>query len=221
MNSQTAPIKKEIDLVILTDSNFNHIDYKKLWTLRNSERKRCSTLRDVETFIENTNITDMHHILVSTGVNDIDHINGVQVFNKISHIIHQIRTKYPTVKIIFSEITPRNDDKDGEVIVCNRMLNSYANTQTDIFIAHHENLRDETFSLYRDNKHICDRNIPKFAANLKNALRRAYGIETSSIGASRVPYRYRNYGSPTTGNFIIEIEKKNMIIPYYDILIMV
>ena len=171
--------KKEIDLLICYDSNFKHIDYRQLWRTQGSERQRCATLTDVDRLLNTTDITDLKYIMVSTGVNDIDDMNGIQVFNKASHVIHNIKVKYPEIKIIFSEITPRNDDRDHEVINCNKMLNEYAATQENVFVAKHENLRDESYSFFRDVKHIKEIKIPRFAANLKIALRKAHGIDSS------------------------------------------
>ena len=48
-----------------------------------------------------------------------------------------------------SELTPRNDEKDCKVILCNRMLNSYARTQENIYMVDHSNLRDP-YSKFRD-----------------------------------------------------------------------
>ena len=93
------------------------------------------------------------------------------MFNNICNIINQIKTKYPDIKIILCEITPRKDNRDEEVIKCNRMFNTYASSQQGIYLAHHSNLRDETYSLFRDNKHIKGYKIVKFAANIKRALR--------------------------------------------------
>ena len=61
-----------------------------------------------------------------------------------------------------SEITPRTDD---------------AHQQDDIFVTVHKNLRDATWSMFRDNKHIHEFKIPKFAANIIRALKMAYNIK--------------------------------------------
>ena len=68
---------KEIDLLICKDSNFRHIDYRKLWTIKNSERRSCSNLKDVGKLINDTDITTLHHILISMGVNDLDEASVV------------------------------------------------------------------------------------------------------------------------------------------------
>ena len=65
------------------------------------------------------------------------------------------------------EITPRDDERDEEVLKCYRMMNSCVSSQGNIYVAYHSNLRDETFSLFRDNKHTKESKIPKFASNKK------------------------------------------------------
>ena len=72
------------------------------------------------------------------------------MFNNICNIIYQIKTKYPDINIVICEITSHKDNRDEEVIMCNRMLNTYAQSQQRIHMAHHSNLRDETYSLFRD-----------------------------------------------------------------------
>ena len=66
------------------------------------------------------------------------------LFNKITHIIHNLRVKYPEIKIIFCEITLRNDERERKVVICNRMLNTYAATQGYLLVAGLSNLRDDT-----------------------------------------------------------------------------
>ena len=55
---ELAPHSKEIELLICMDSNFNHIDYRKLWAFNKSERNRCTSLRDVENLIKHIDITN-------------------------------------------------------------------------------------------------------------------------------------------------------------------
>ena len=105
--------------------------------------------------------------------------------------------------INFSEVIPRNDNRDSEVITCNNLLNSYATNQDDVYIARHANLRDKTYSCFRDNKHIRETKIARFAANLKFALRKAYGIESSRPKGDGFHYnscQARNIAPPPHGN---------------------
>jgi len=77
------------------------------------------------------------------------------------------------------------------VVQCNKMLNAYAATQQNITIAQHSNLRgtQSPFPYYRDNKHIRETKIPIFAANLKVALRKAYGIESVRTRRGKLPLK--------------------------------
>ena len=75
-----------------------------------------------------------------------------------------------------NKITPRKDEKDKSVIECNNLLVSLYEKEPYVFLVDHDNLRDENYSMYFDNKHIHRRAIPLFAANIKKSLRKAYEI---------------------------------------------
>ena len=66
--------------------------------------------------------------------------------------------------------------RDTEVIKCNTLIRDWSKHQTDVFLAIHSNLRDPGWSMFRDAKHITKDAIPRFASNIKRALRSAYGI---------------------------------------------
>ena len=109
-------IEKERDLLICMDSNSKYINFRKLWTTRNSERKRCYTLAQLHQVILNSDIKTLHHILINIGVNDTDTKSGVDVFEEIKDNIGLIKRKYPDIKIILCELTPRKDERDVHVI---------------------------------------------------------------------------------------------------------
>ena len=92
-------------------------------------------------------------------------------------IIDKMRRKYPGIKLIISEITPQNDRKETKVKNCNQLLRDDARSNNDIFIASHENMRDPTWSMFEDVKHIRKIKIPRFSANIISALKRAYNIK--------------------------------------------
>ena len=149
------------------------MDYRKLWTIRNSQRSRCSNHQQLHDFIINSDIDVLHHILINVGVNDIDRGNAEQVFNDIKKNVALIKSKYPGIKIVLCELTPRRDQKDNQVIECNRLINEYALSEDNIFVANHSNLRAGNY--LEDNKHVAKRHINVFAVNLKKALCAAYG----------------------------------------------
>ena len=100
----------------------------------------------------------------------------MEVLGEIEAVVDLIRNKFPGVKIILSELTPRKDERDREVQLCNEELGNYANQQDDVFLIIHQNLRDNTLSMLYDNKHIRETKIPIFAANIIRTLKKAYNI---------------------------------------------
>ena len=86
-----------------------------------------------------------------------------------------LMAKYPGIKIICSEITPRKVRRDTEMLQCNKLLNGYASSMGNIYVAHHSNLRDETYSNLYDIKHLKENIIPRFASNIKRALISVHG----------------------------------------------
>ena len=165
-------------MVYLYDSNFNYININRLWSTQNSLRRSCPDLNALEDFIDGSNITSLKSILIHTGVNDTDDMCGNKVGEKLFTIINKIQAKFPGIKIIVSEVTPRMDGKDTEVKKCNNVINQYAKRREGIYIAAHSNLRDQRF--FRDSKHIKETKIAKFAANLKRALRIAFTTQVTS-----------------------------------------
>lgn len=47
------------------------------------------------------------------------------MFSEIEKIINKCRGKFPGIKLVISEITPRNDGRDTEVKNCNKLLWDY------------------------------------------------------------------------------------------------
>ena len=96
---------------------------------------------------------------------------------EINNAIETLKTKYPGIKIILCELTPRKDDRDTAVIECNKLISTLCAEDETLFLVEHNNLRDENYSKLYDTKHIHKRVIPLFASNIKRALRKAYGIK--------------------------------------------
>ena len=119
----------------------------------------------------------MQYVLVSLGVNDIDDIGGVEVAKKLSDLTEDIHMIYPNAKIIVSELTPRKNARDNEVIECNKPLVSHVKSKEYMYFAKQSNLRDPDYTFFDDAKHIKKTTTGRYASNLKIALRKAYGIE--------------------------------------------
>ena len=156
---------EKAEILMMFDSNGKYIDRKKLWKIDNSVFLRCGNLFDVSKKIDENELEGLQYALISVGVNDLDSKDHQQVFGEMEVIIDKMRRKYPGIKLIISEITPRNDRKDNEVKNCNQLLRDYARSNNDIFIASHENMRDPTWSMFEDVKHIRKIKIPRFACS--------------------------------------------------------
>ena len=114
------------------------------------------------------------------GTNDLENKHYLQVLDELKQVLDDVRYRFPGVKLIVSELLPRNDTKDGEVKCFNTVLKSYAEQHTDITIATHHNMRDPQFTMFYDKKHIRENNVPRFAKNLIRAMLSAYKIQSKS-----------------------------------------
>ena len=119
-------------------------------------------------------------IIVHVGVNDIDKHDGPTVAEKLADVTKRIAEAAPHAKILLSEVTPRQLNRDDQVVECNQLLPSAVHS--DIVIIRHSNLRNDEWSFHDagDDKHLAEDSIARFAGNLKAGFRRA-------IGASQTP----------------------------------
>ena len=174
--TNTRTNAKRIELLVCMDSNGRYIEPKKLWKVRGSEYKKCSTLYDVHNTFKSFESSRIEHALICVGVNDLDDKEHNQVFSVAELLINEIRSKHNNIKI------PRKDGRDPEVIAFNQLLESYAKQHSDVTIVVHNNLRDSSWSMFKRNdiKHIRNDKVVKFAGNIIGALKKAYGISNKS-----------------------------------------
>ena len=89
--------------------------------------------------------------------------------------VKRIKQEHPRAKIVLSEVTPFYR-RDQEVRTCNELLHKEL-AEDNIFLVTLDNLRDESWSKFReDRKHIKENCVPIFASNLIAALRRAHNM---------------------------------------------
>ena len=170
------PEDNNTELLILVDSNGKYLDRRKFWTLDRTTWLRCGNVDEARRLINRTRYTNIKYILIAVGVNDLDETDGSELADKFGSLIGSIHESYPDVKIILNEVTPRNDNRDEHVIKCNTKLQVYTTRHDHIFLSRQSNLRDDSYSFFHDNKHIKQSKIPRYASNMKIALRQAYGI---------------------------------------------
>ena len=171
---------EKLDLLICFDSNWQHVDRRKLWKVNGSELKRCGTLFDVSRVITSSSIKQLLHLLLHVGTNDLDNKDHKQVFGELELLLEAIRLKFPGISIVISELLPRNDHRDAEVKLFNQVLMDYVLNHQDVTIARHHNMRDPGYSMFYDEKHIKDTAVSRFSANLIRALLKSYKIKSKS-----------------------------------------
>ena len=67
---------------------------QKLWTLKRSVRKNCSTIRVVAQLVENIyEVTIIKRILISTDVNDLGHYQPKEVADEFIIVVNSLRSK--------------------------------------------------------------------------------------------------------------------------------
>ena len=87
----------------------------------------------------------------------------------------KIQGFHPGIKVIVGEVTPRMDEKDELVKEVNALINTYIESTENTYIIRNGNLRHQKFFYNGDPKHIRRDCIGRYAANIKHALRVAYG----------------------------------------------
>ena len=180
-NTSRSNLPDKLDLLICFDSNWKFIDHKKLWKMNGSSVKRCGTLFDVSKVLSSPSLKELKYFLLNVGTNDLDDgKDHQQVFGELELMLHGMRTRFPGVKFIISELLPRNDNLDTEVLRFNELLSAYASRYNDVTLAIHKTLRDVSYSHFFDAKHVKKEKVPKFAANLIKALLSSYNIRSKS-----------------------------------------
>ena len=190
---------RDVDVMFCMDSNSKFIKFKKLWTVKNTVRRRVYTQQQLKEYIMDLHAKSIKYFLIHIGVNDIDHAAGDEVYEQIADNISLLQQKYPEIKIILAELTPRRDTKNEEVNKCNQLLNQYCTANDNIFIASHESLRSNVEYYLYDNKHVSRKAIGVFVVNLKKALCNAHGIPYISREEYEQRKRTEGNAHATTG----------------------
>ncbi len=157
------------------DSNRKILDTNLLW--KNSTMVECPTIPTLLEKINSTPLNNYDIVVVHVGVNDIDSKDGQTVADELCNAAEAIHNKAPNIKIVLSEVTPRQHTRDDEVIECNKLLKSSISDMKQITLAKHTNLRSpEMFRNSTDDKHFSTHKAGLLASNIKRALRKALGI---------------------------------------------
>ena len=104
-----------------------------------------------------------------------------EIHDDLLTIIGNIKIKNPNTKILLSEITPRNDAFDKEVMQLNAPLFNSIRLDDTVYLVRQSNLRRSEY--FHDNEHIDRNHINQLAGNIKFSLRKALGIKIDKISA--------------------------------------
>ena len=162
--------------ILFMDSNLAFLDPEMLW--KNLTLIPCGTTHILRDKLRDACLNDYEIVFIHTGVNNIDTEDGEVVAKDIIDIVQKLRHHHPSIKVIVSEITPRQVFRDDEVVKCNELLRSTLKTTENVTMAFHSNLRNDQWSFHKknDDKHFSRISISMFASNIKNAFRACLGI---------------------------------------------
>ena len=204
----TKPFKLSKTLIIM-DSNGKHLVHDQLW--KNSTHVFNAKAQELLPRV--TNLLQTHKpdlVLIHNGVNDLDKQDGATVARSILAVVKRMKTEHPDLNIVVSEVTPRQLNKDDQVLICNEHLHTYFDKMDKVTMAVHSNLRTEDWSYYDegDNKHLANSTIKHFASNLKAALREAVGIHSHKDTAQKkgnMKKNSRKSGLDKLKNMLLEV----------------
>ena len=138
-------------------------------------------------------------ILLHTGINDLERANSSEeLVSNILIMITEASTKFPSSKILFSALLPRNDIPTTIITSINDQVIKSCSKLPNVQLIKHDNLFSNQLNILRDNKHILKRHVGLFAKNLKDAIHgRFRQIQNQFVSPHypNTPLRHISYSS--------------------------
>ena len=168
--------KDTVSILLAMDSNRRYLQENRLSPDMTKKVKitPCGNLDDLEILSNNLD-KDLQVLYIHTGVNDVELFSAERVHDEYCSIISKIKSNHPQLQIVLSEITPRFDLLDNQVLRLNALLFQTYRNDRSVYIVRNNNLRKQSF--YSDNKHINRESINLLAGNIKHGLRKVLGIK--------------------------------------------
>ena len=145
---------RQTEVVVLMDSNRKYLDLESVFPEIKMRIIPCGNTDKANTIINYPRFKEVEAIMIHTGTNDLenDNMDSKMIANRLIEISNNALEKFPTAKIILSEILPRNDDefnmKGTEV---NSIL-AGASVSAKFHLVKHSNLAKQSF--FFDRKHL-------------------------------------------------------------------
>ena len=106
--------------VILCDSNGRDINTKLLCPDSKVKYLRCPTLPQAEEIINNLTDDPPNTLILHCGTNDLEITpSNQEIISKMEVIVNTIQKKYPTTKILISNLLPRSDSPNKRALEIN------------------------------------------------------------------------------------------------------
>ena len=190
LGDEQRPAKK---IIMFMDSNRSFLDKSKLW--KNLTLVPVGCLPELDKTILNYDLREYDVVIIHIGVNDIDNNSGMNVARRLIRLTSSIKTHAPGIKIILSEITPRQLTRDNEVVACNAELHETLGKAENVTLVNHSNLRNDEWTHHKkkDDKHINETSAARLAGNLKSAFRRAIGMMSGKNSPTKINGNQRGW----------------------------
>ena len=156
---------------ILCDSNGKFLDTKQMFSSKLKVKYiRAPLIEHARSYVQNKIRTPPQIILLHTSTNDLELANSTEeLVSNILMLITEASTKFPSSKILFSTLLPRNDIPTPLIISINDQLISSCSRLPNVQLIKQDNLFANQPNILNDHKHILERHIGLFAKNLKDA----------------------------------------------------
>ena len=167
--SQHQPVPPSNEVIFLCDSNGKFLDTKQMFSSRHEVNYvRAPLITQASSFLQSIHAAP-HMILIHTGTNDLERSSPEELISNILTLITEASTKFPSSKILYSTLLPRNISP-STIISINQQLITSCSKLPNVQLIAHDNLFKNGTNFLRDNKHILKRHIGLFAKNLKDAI---------------------------------------------------
>ena len=159
------------DIVILCDSNGKYLKLKKLCPNKKAMYQRCPTIKRGNDIITSLTIDSPETILIHTGTNDLEQSSSpVHLASEISNLITATARKYPSTKILYSTLLPRQDVPSEDILKINTWIEKRCSRIANVHLIDHSNLHLSQSTVLHDSKHLNQTGIKVFAKNLKSMI---------------------------------------------------
>ncbi|XP_041958223.1 uncharacterized protein LOC121716095 isoform X2 [Alosa sapidissima] len=156
--------KEKDDIIILCDSNGNHLNPRRLFPRRQVKKFWCPTTHTAKDIIQKGLLNNPSHIIIHTGTNDLKD-RRTDVAEALISTIQIATQKHPDAMVIISSILPRRDIPVSVTERINGKVVSFCADIPNVKVAHHT---DITIRHLYDNVHIHKEGMQIFAKKLKD-----------------------------------------------------